>query len=152
MLEYIRANSGRKEIDNPDFLLINCGLHDMKTSIENSRRQIDTEIYGHNLEEIIIEARKLSSRPVWIRTTPVDTERHNSQCSGFKRFSEDVPKYNEAADRVMHKMNVPSIDLCSFTLNLSDDLFCDHVHFKEEIRALQGVFIAGWMVNYRLLI
>ncbi len=53
--------------------------------------------------------------------------------------------YNAIAESVMNNNKIPIIDLYSFTLNLGDDPYCDHVHFKENIRQLQAAFIAGWL-------
>jgi hypothetical protein len=80
---------------------------------------------------------------IWVRTTPVDTKQHNSHSSEFFRFAEDVIAYNQIADRIMLEHQVPLIDLYTFTRNLGMDLYCDHVHFREEIRMLQAAFIVG---------
>ncbi len=61
----------------------------------------------------------------------------------FKRYNRDVIAYNHAAGRVMRQANVPIIDLYKFSMSLGEDIYCDHVHFKEEIRRLQAAFIAG---------
>ena len=52
-----------------------------------------------------------------------------------------------AADAIMETANVPSIDLYTFTRDLGPDLYCDHVHFSDRVRQLQGSFIAGWLVG-----
>jgi hypothetical protein len=81
---------------------------------------------------------------IWVRTTPVDDERHAARNKKFFRFAADVADYNAAADRLMKEYQVPVIDLHGFTLSLGiTPLFRDHVHFPDEIQRLQGAHIAG---------
>ena len=87
-------------------------------------------------------------RPVWVRTTSCDEAVHNKPGMAFHRFAADVAAYNKAADEIMKAAGLPMIDLHTFTLNLGKDLYCDHVHFHENIREKQGAFIAGWLVAF----
>lgn len=43
----------------------------------------------------------------------------------------------------MKDYDVPYIDMYNFTNNLGEDIYFDHVHYKEEVRKLQAAFIAG---------
>jgi len=43
----------------------------------------------------------------------------------------------------MKELEVPVIDLYSFTMSLDEPLYEDHVHFFEPVRKLHGAFIAG---------
>ncbi len=131
-----------------DALLVNCGLHDIKTNPATGAKQVPLGQYVKNLEKILAAAKKLKVRPVWIRTTPCDEKVHNREGMDFHRFSRDCIRYNAAADAVMHKHRIPAIDLYTFTMNLGDDLYCDHVHFHEHIRKKQAAFIAGWLASY----
>jgi lysophospholipase L1-like esterase len=54
-----------------------------------------------------------------------------------------VDAYNAVADQVMAAHSVPVVDLFTFTCNLGTDLYIDHVHFKDLVRAQQAAFIAG---------
>jgi len=85
---------------------------------------------------------------IWIRTTPCDEAVHNRAGMTFHRFSADCDAYNRVADQIMAELNVPVIDLYAFTLNLGDDLYCDHVHFQEPVREKQAAFLAGWLVAF----
>ena len=71
---------------------------------------------------------------VWVRTTPCDEAVHNKPTSSFHRFAADGNAYNAAADTIMADAGIPMIDLHTFTVNLGDDLYCDHVHFPVPIR------------------
>jgi lysophospholipase L1-like esterase len=131
-----------------DILLVNCGLHDIKTDPNTGKKQVTLEKYRENLEKILDVVKKLNLLQVWIRTTPCDEKVHNQrEDMKFHRFSADCRQYNATADSIMCARNVPVIDLYTFTLNLGDNLYCDHVHFYEHIREKQAAFIAGWLVS-----
>jgi len=92
---------------------------------------------------ILVEGQRLASQIIWVRTTPVIDERHNRLNTLFRRFEADVETYNAIADRIMREHTVPIIDLFTFTRNLGSDVYVDHVHFTDEVRAQQAAFIAG---------
>ena len=144
VLEYLQARASKQPIV-ADYILINCGLHDIKTDAITGSKQIPIVEYKANLKEIIAETKKAGLKLVWIRTTLADEEVHNAVAKTFLRFKADCIEYNEVADAVMAEADVPTIDLYSFTNNLSDDVYCDHVHFHEHIREKQAAFIAGYI-------
>lgn len=123
-----------------DVLLLNCGLHDVKT---RDKIQVDEKTYEENLEKIISFVQSRGKKVVWVMSTPVEDERHNKISYPVCRYNRDVVRYNEIAARVMGKMQVPVIDLYSFTCNLNMPRYQDHVHYVEEVRKLHAAFIAG---------
>lgn len=132
-----------------DLLLINCGLHDIKTDPTTGRKQVGVDDYRGNLVGIVAQANKTKVPLVWVRTTPCDEAVHNSRPDmAFHRFAADCIAYNAVADEVMAAAGVPSIDLHSFTASLGPDLYCDHVHFHDHIREKQAAYIAGWLEAY----
>lgn len=131
-----------------DLLLVNCGLHDIKTDPSTGTKQIALRHYEQNLKSIVQTASALRPKLIWLRTTPCDEAVHNRPGMGFHRFAADCIEYNRIADRVMSEAGVPSIDLYAFTLNLGADLYCDHVHFQDHVRQKQAAFIAGWLTAY----
>lgn len=136
---------------SPDILLVNCGLHDIKSDPITKERQVSLDQYRVNLREIFQLFQGTPTRTVWVRTTHSVDEIHNGPANpGFLRFSKDGTDYNEAADAIVQEMNVPFIDLAGFTRSLgeSQELFCDHVHFHEAICQQQAAFIAGWMTRF----
>ena len=150
VLAYLRRCASREPAIKADTLLVNCGLHDIKTDPATGRRQVSLEAYRDNLEVIVMLATgALARRMVWIRTTPCDERIHNARCAEFHRFAADCDAYNRAADAVMAAHGVPMIDLHTFTQSLGQDLFCDHVHFTEPVRRLQAAYIAGWLQCFR---
>lgn len=131
-----------------DILVLNCGLHDIKTDPLTGTKQVPLDQYEENLKRIVASARRMNMKIVWSRTTSVDDNVHNKANSTFHRFAADCAAYNEVADRVMAEAGVPVIDLFAFTNNIGENLFSDHVHFPEPVREKQGAFIAGWLVAW----
>jgi hypothetical protein len=130
--------------DRPfNILLINCGLHDIKRDVTTQAVQVTLDRYKANLREILLQAQRLAARTIWVRTTPVIDERHNRLNTTFQRFEIDVEAYNAAADQIMLEHSIALIDLFTFTRNLGPDVYIDHVHFTDEVRARQAAFIAG---------
>jgi acetoin utilization deacetylase AcuC-like enzyme len=148
VLAYLRAMAGSGDF-RPDVLLVNCGLHDIKTDPKTLAKQVPLEDYRRNLRGISEVAASLPGRFVWVRTTPVDEAIHNSRCNEFHRFARDVASYNQAADEVMAAAGAAAIDLHGFTAGLGGEIFCDHVHFPEPIRRLQAAYIAGFLRGSR---
>ncbi|WP_158858162.1 SGNH/GDSL hydrolase family protein [Lunatibacter salilacus] len=133
----------------PDVLVLNCGLHDIKTPIGTTEKQVSLDTYKSNLVEIFDLLTSRGIKLVWVRTTPVDDEQHNSRQQSFHRFAADLEAYNEAADAIFRSREVPIIDLYQFTKNLGEDIFIDHVHYGEEVRAKQAAFIAGFLAHFK---
>lgn len=126
-----------------DYLLLNCGLHDIKTDPNSSAKQVPLDAYRENLEAIVGLVAEMKMKAIWVRTTPADETVHNKPGKGFHRFAADVLAYNAVADEIMAAHDVPSIDLHTFTSTLGPDLYADHVHFPEHIQQKQAAYIAG---------
>ncbi|WP_240416334.1 SGNH/GDSL hydrolase family protein [Paenibacillus periandrae] len=128
-----------------DILLLNCGLHDIKTNLVTGSKQISLEQYRHNISDIVDKACKMSNSFVWIRTTDVIDHIHNAKSRNFHRFHADVLDYNAAADAIMQERGIPILDLYGFSRKLGEAAFCDHVHYTDEVRKLQAAFITGYL-------
>lgn len=146
VFEYIRNHCN--ELGKYDMLLLNCGLHDIKTHPETMEKQVSQDEYVANLGRTLELLEKLEICTIWVRTTPVSDELHN-RVKGFFRYNRDVEQYNKAADRLMEEKGIQIIDLYSFTRSLGEELHYDGVHFHERIRQLQAAFLAGWLQNCR---
>jgi len=129
----------------PALVLLNCGLHDIKTDPATGAKQVELDEFRRNLRGICGAAKRAAWSLVWVRTTPVDDVTHNSRSTAFHRFAADVAAYNEAADAIMREYGVPLCDLHAFTQRLDGALFCDHVHFHETVRRLQAAFLCGFV-------
>ncbi|KAA6351105.1 hypothetical protein EZS27_001531 [termite gut metagenome] len=146
VLEYLRSkfkDSGFK----PDYLLFNCGLHDIKHDPKTGIIQVTAKDYRKNMEEIIGLLQQKGVKPIWIRTTYVVDSIHNSKSSSIRRYEVDVLKYNTIADEVCEKYKVPSIDLYAFSKQQGIEHILDHVHYDLPTRALQAAYITGFVQN-----
>ncbi|WP_138993200.1 SGNH/GDSL hydrolase family protein [Larkinella sp. C7] len=151
VLEYLKLKAPDKTFQ-PDVLLLNCGLHDIKRLPETNAIQVDSASYRKNLEAIYQLLKKRNIRLVWMRTTSVEDERHNTRSKAFKRYARDLDDYNRIADEVMQKHAVPVIDLYTFTRSLGSEHFVDHVHYDDSAMQLQAAYIAGYLQANRSLI
>ena len=132
-----------------DLLLLNCGLHDIRTDPSTGEQQVPLVQYQKNLQQIVALLQETSVELVWMRTTPCDESVHNHPDMKFHRFAADCDAYNAAADEIMDAAGIKCIDLLSFTNNLGPDTYCDHVHFHEHVREKQAAYIAGWVGQWK---
>lgn len=144
VLEYLHATEKAGGID-ADVLLLNCGLHDIKVDPQTGLKAVTPEAYERNLRAIIALVRTMKPQLIWVRTTGLDDETHNSRQKAFHRYAADCDAYNAIADRVMAGAGIPVVDLYGFTKNLGPDVYCDHVHFHEDVRKLQAAYLAGFL-------
>lgn len=150
VLEYLKARMGVGNF-RPDLMILNCGLHDVKRLTPDVAAQVPIAAYRANLKELSTQLKLHGIPAAWIRTTHLNDLIHNKNPSlGFFRFSADVEAYNRVADEVMKAADIPVIDLEGFTKGLGTDdvLFCDHVHFQENVRRMQAAYLAGWIQSY----
>ncbi len=148
VLAFLQAKAAAGGID-ADVLLLNCGLHDIKTDPDTGSKQVPLAAYRDNLEAIVALVARLDLELIWVRTTPCDERVHNKPGKSFFRFAADAVAYNDAADAIMAAKGVPSIDLHGFTSRLGDDLYKDHVHFPPAICEKQAAYIAGYLAHWR---
>lgn len=129
----------------PDVLLLNCGLHDVKTDPETGARQIPNEAYRANLMKIVSLLERHQTRMIWVRTTHCNDAIHNARSTNFRRYIADIEAYNSIADEIMTVAGIRMLDLHHFSRNLGEDhdLFLDHVHFQPAVCMQQAAFIAG---------
>jgi len=130
-----------------DLLLVNCGLHDIRCF--DGKYQTDINDYRRNLLEIFELSHQISSQMIWVRTAPVVNELHNSIKKDFRRFNEDVERYNSIADNIASSQSIWTIDLYSLCRSMGEsEIRCDHIHFTEEARKIQGAFMAASILAY----
>ncbi len=134
----------------PDLLLINAGLHDIRTDPDSRRIQVPIDTYRDHLQAILARCAESSVTPAWVRSTPCFAAIHNKAGMAFHRHEDDLAAYNQAADKIMAEAGVPAIDLYNLTLVNAPpgELFVDHTHFTERVREIQGAYIAGWVARY----
>lgn len=146
-LAYLRMRVEQGDF-RPDWLLLNAGLHDLKRGGPNGSFNVAPEQYEANLGAMVRLLKEHGITPIWVRTTPIDTEMHLRHQRAFFRGREDVVMYNEIADRVMAAEGVSVIDLFGFTERFGVEAFVDHAHFSESVKQLQAAWIAGHLVAW----
>ena len=132
--------SGRR----PDFIHINCGLHDLAQEFEAAESRIPITKYKSNVEEILVHLKeRTDAHVIWALTTPVNETRHHEN-KNFDRFERYVTSYNDAALEVADSLHVPVNDLYSLVMDAGRDrlLGPDGVHFAEEGYELLGNAVA----------
>lgn len=125
----------------PSTIVVNCGLHDLKTDPATGAHQVPLDAYRAHLAAITDLVRDSGRRLVWINTTPLDEQRHNPRSPWFHRFERDLAAYNAAALDIMTARNIPLFDLHTFTVTLGEPLFRDHVHFLPAVSQRQAAYL-----------
>lgn len=147
VLAYLRKKI-QEPAFQPDYLVLNCGLHDIKRDPKTGVIQVTADEYRNNLLSIIELTKSKNIAMIWVRTTPVVDSIHNTRSKTIRRYAADVATYNAIADETFTRNNVPMVDLFGFTQKLGSEQFIDHVHYNEHTRALQAAFLAGSIQSY----
>ena len=126
----------------PNYIMVNCGLHDIKYDVKTDKHQVSLLKYEKNLREVASIIKKMKVKMIWVNSTPVVDSIHNKN-QAFQRLNKDIEAYNEVAKVIMMKNKVPIIDLNTFTKPYIPSAYIDHVHFIKPIRQRQADFIAG---------
>ncbi len=143
VLAYLKSRVKKGDF-HPDYLLLNCGLHDIKRNVETAAIQVEKEQYQKNLRAIFELMDKEGIQIIWMRTTQVVDSIHNKrEGMSFHRYAADLEEYNKIADELCESKKVAVIDLYTFTKQLGNQAFIDHVHYNEKTRELQASYITG---------
>jgi hypothetical protein len=106
-----------------DVIHFNWGLHDLK--YVKDKQQVPLEDYEKNLRELVKKLKATGAALVWCSTTPVPEGDQRPV-----RKSEDGPKYNAVAKKVMEENGVPINDLYAFALpKLKEIQLPSNVHY-----------------------
>jgi lysophospholipase L1-like esterase len=136
-----------------DVVHLNCGLHDLardpigEGKVRDVRVQV--EEYEKNVREILSRVQQSGAAIIWATITPVHEENHRT-FKGMQRWESDIEKYNEAASRVAHQLNVPINDLNLVVAKAGRDkvLLPDGVHYTEAGYELLGQAVADFLREY----
>jgi acyl-CoA thioesterase-1 len=113
--------------DRWDVIHFNWGLHDLKL-MPNGPHQVELAQYEENLRQLVKKLKATGAKLIWASTTPVPEGKLNPL-----RNPADVPRYNEAALRVMKDAGVTVNDLYAFALPQRSEIQLPaNVHFKPE--------------------
>ena len=139
--EYVA--SLQEVVFKPDLLILNAGLHDVRRQPDTHEYEVEPEQYRENLINIFESLHQQEIAAVWVNTTPVVNEKHNSLSDKYRRYNEDVVRYNEIAAELCDQYGIRLIDLYSFTTSLQEPWLIDHVHYNYRVRKQQAAFIAA---------
>lgn len=148
VLNYLRTLKADKNF-HADLMLLNCGLHDIKTDRKTGKVVIDSKQYSLNMDTIFRLLQKMKQPVLWVKTTTVNDSIHNSKNVGFFRYNTDVIRYNHIADSLCFRYKIPVIDLYSFSAGFTLKAYADHVHYKPEYARLQAAYIACFIANFK---
>ena len=82
VVQYLQTLQKDKNF-SADVLLVNCGLHDIKSDKITGKKAIELAEYKTNLMKIRNLARTMKMKLIWINSTPVNDDIHNSKNVGF---------------------------------------------------------------------
>lgn len=142
VLDYLTAKLKQTGF-KPDYILLNCGLHDMGRDSTTRTFRVPPDAYRKNLEQILTMVQAKKIRVIWITTTPVVDSIHNTRIKELARYAADQEIYNRIAAEVCSKYHLGVIDLYDFTRKLGPGAYIDNVHYNDSTRVLQAAYIAG---------
>jgi acyl-CoA thioesterase-1 len=123
---------------NWDVIHFNFGLHDAKYMTETTR-QVEPADYEKNLRELVKKLKATGAKVIWATTTPVPKGDLNPP-----RKFEDIPVYNQVAEKVMKEEGVLINDLNAFiTPTLATHQRPKDVHFTGEGSQALGKQVAS---------
>ncbi len=118
-------------LGEPQIVHWNNGLHDCGHCPGRRPIQMPLEVYIGNLEFILQDLQKITSKIIWATSTPTHPERPFYDDAWAWR-NEEIDQYNLAASELMNKNNVPINDLHGVIQNNIDEYFIeDQVHLNE---------------------
>jgi lysophospholipase L1-like esterase len=117
----------------PDAVVLNCGLHDIKRDRETRAYQVPPDAYRANLTAILKIVDEAGCRLLWVSTTPVIDARHNPART-FDRHDVDADAYNATASAVMEAAGIAVLDLNTAVKELGQESLLgeDGVHFTPD--------------------
>lgn len=123
---------------NPNYILINFGLHMINGYQDN------LEGYGEWVQKFIDLALLHNAKLIWVTTTPYALFRDDKNVT--------VRKFNETATKIVNDNNMYVADLYTCISDLIKEenewnVYTDGVHFKEEVKAKQGEYLAQFILK-----
>lgn len=121
--EYIKDVKG----EDIDVIHWNAGLWDcLRLFGEDVQTPLD--IYAYYIERICVRIKKLcpNAKVIFATSTRVISEEMDKD---FKRYNEDIEKYNETAVEIVKKHGFKVNDLYALSATLSKEVHSDAVHY-----------------------
>ena len=130
---------------NPQVVVLNCGLHDVKREDEKRDHcRVPLEFYKTILPAIIDKVLGNGRRALWVNTTPVIEKRHQA-VKPFARYNKDVDACNKAARGIAKKAGLPIVNLNKTVLRMDIEsaMTEDGAHFLPEAYDVLGKKVAA---------
>ncbi len=110
-----------------DVIHWNAGLWDC-LRLFGEEPQTPLDVYAYYIERICIRIKKLcpNAKVVFATSTKVISEQMSDN---FKRYNEEIEKYNEAAVSIVKKYGFEINDLYALSASLPNELHSDPVHY-----------------------
>ena len=121
--EYLKDIKG----EDIDVIHWNAGLWDcLRLFEEDPHTPID--VYAYYIERICIRIKKIcpNARVIFATSTKVLSEKMSKD---FKRYNEEIEKYNEAAVKIVKKHGFKVNDLYALSQTLPEEAHSDAVHY-----------------------
>ncbi len=125
--EYLDGING----EDIDVIHWNAGLWDCLRLFEEEP-QTPIDVYAYYIERICLRIKKLcpNAQVIFATSTRVISEKMSKN---FKRYNEEIEKYNEAAVRVVSKYGFAINDLYAVSVSLPETAHSDPVHYYTSI-------------------
>ena len=131
LLRYIPEYFGDTKREDIDVIHWNAGLWDcLRLYEEEPHTPLD--VYEYYIERICIRIKKLcpNARVIFATSTKVLSEKMNVN---FKRYNEEIEKYNEVAVNVVKKYGFKVNDLYALSSTLPESVHSDPVHYYTSV-------------------
>ena len=127
VLRYIHEYGSLVKDGDVDVIHWNAGLWDcLRLFEEEPHTPID--VYAYYIDRICVRIKKAfpNAKVIFATSTSVQSEKMQKD---FKRYNEEIEKYNEAAVHVVKKHGCAVNDLYAVSVDLPDDAHSDPVHY-----------------------
>ena len=121
--EYLKDIKG----EDIDVIHWNAGLWDCLRLFEEEPHT-PVDVYSYYIERICIRIKKIcpNARVIFATSTKVLSEKMSKD---FKRYNEEIEKYNEAAIGIVKKYGFKINDLYALSVTLPEEAHSDAVHY-----------------------
>ncbi|MBR5586851.1 MAG: SGNH/GDSL hydrolase family protein [Clostridia bacterium] len=127
LLRYFHEYLGELNGEDIDVVHWNAGLWDCLRLFEEEPHT-PVEVYTYYIDRLCIRIKKVcpNARVIFATSTKVISEKMGKN---FKRYNEEIEKYNAAAVEIVKKHGFEVNDLYAVSQTLSEDFHSDAVHY-----------------------
>lgn len=127
VLRYVHEYAALIESGSPDIIHWNAGLWDC-LRLFGEEPHTPVEVYAYYIDRICLRIKKLfpDAAVIFATSTQVQSEK---MADDFKRYNEEIERYNEAAVAVVKKYGFAVNDLYAVSAALPEEAHSDPVHY-----------------------